>query len=413
MLQKVLFTDITGLPFYEGGAKSRILGELSSLRESKYNISLLCYVEPFYLIKKFKKIVLFKNEMTNSNIKLYILPSLPLKRYLFIRKINEYYLGLFTSILVMKKKFCILHSQTSNASKIATIVKKIVPKVKVVADIHGIEPEEYLLKKNKQQKDEIYFHLEKTDTEIIKYADWNIYSSRSMYRYYIDKYGIEHLNYSIIPCVVNAEYMKCSNLTKRMKKKEELEINDKIIFCYSGTVAAYQMIEETLQLFKQINNIIHNSYLLILTPDDNLMEESCKKKSLSKTTYKIINVRPVQLTEYLQIADFGFLIRDKILVNKVSSPVKFGDYLMNGVPIIATNEIGDISNTIKEEKLGFILKELSVNSDLLEFIMSVTTNRAKYTLNCQNYIKEVYNWRKFSEVIVDTYNSVLTTPKKK
>ena len=51
------------------------------------------------------------------------------------------------------------------------------------------------------------------------------------------------------------------------------------------------------------------------------------------------------------------LIVHDIIVNNVASPVKIGEYLACGLPVLLTRGIGDYSRTIPQAGLGLLLEE--------------------------------------------------------
>jgi hypothetical protein len=58
----------------------------------------------------------------------------------------------------------------------------------------------------------------------------------------------------------------------------------------------------------------------------------------------------------LDIADYGILLREKSITNKVASPVKCAKYLSRGLKVLISPEIGDYSDWVKNNDLGFIIE---------------------------------------------------------
>ena len=113
---------------------------------------------------------------------------------------------------------------------------------------------------------------------------------------------------------------------------------------YAGSLSAWQNIDETLKIFKQIENIIPEATLTLLT------EEKIKAQALIKQ-YDIQNamVRYVSLNnlnEELLKHKYGFLLRKDIKVNNVSTPTKMNSYLSSGVIPIYSDAIKDFSKHI-------------------------------------------------------------------
>ena len=138
-----------------------------------------------------------------------------------------------------------------------------------------------------------------------------------------------------------------------MKKENN---SKKIInFVYLGSITSWQKFDETIKLYKTIENQLENVKLTIITR---------QKKEAERiiTNYKINNVNIKSLThkevlQDLKNYDFGFLLRDDIIVNNVASPIKFLEYISNGVIPIMTNGIGDYSGVVRNYKVGVVLDQ--------------------------------------------------------
>ncbi len=61
-----------------------------------------------------------------------------------------------------------------------------------------------------------------------------------------------------------------------------------------------------------------------------------------------------KLPELLPAADLGCLMRQRGIVNRVSSPVKFPEYMANGIPVIIGPESGEYTNVVQTNKVGAV-----------------------------------------------------------
>ena len=87
----------------------------------------------------------------------------------------------------------------------------------------------------------------------------------------------------------------------------------------------------------------------------------------------IANVKSLTNAEVLKDLknyDFGFLLRDNTLLNNVSSPIKFQEYLMSGVIPIMSEGIGDYTEEMKEHNLAIITDKYNrvYKEDLLKLL---------------------------------------------
>jgi len=224
-------------------------------------------------------------------------------------------------------------------------------KYTIIYDFRGIINEESYLRNKSAIRKQILFKIEKF---IYNKADRVHTVSNNLKKYLIDNFGYRSVN--VIPCSVS------TNLLKKVKNK------DCIDFVYLGSTAVWQKFEETIKLYGFIEKRLENSKLTIVTLNQNEAKKIVEK-------YKIINfeIKSLNHQEVLQDLknyDFGFLLRDDNIVNNTASPIKFLEYVSNGVIPIMTDSVGDYSKLVLDEKIGIILKkDLKIDIKDLEVLL--------------------------------------------
>ena len=93
---------------------------------------------------------------------------------------------------------------------------------------------------------------------------------------------------------------------------------------------------------------------MFLTQKDSIINEFCTKNK-GRVVRKWLNHTKVQ--SYLNIGDYGVLIRDESITNKVASPVKFAEYLSAGVKVLISENLWDFSDFVQKNEIGEIIKE--------------------------------------------------------
>jgi len=64
-----------------------------------------------------------------------------------------------------------------------------------------------------------------------------------------------------------------------------------------------------------------------------------------------------EVTSFLLACDWGILIREQSVTNKVASPTKFAEYLSAGLPVIISENLGDYTEFVKNNDCGIIYSE--------------------------------------------------------
>lgn len=165
----------------------------------------------------------------------------------------------------------------------------------------------------------------------------NLFVSKAMYEHYHAKYKYTNTNYFVMPCFnqeLNTKYIKP-------------ERYEKPTFVYAGSLSKWQCIDETLLLYKKINNLYPNSSLTILTKEKEKAKTLCEKYNVS-ADIKFIPLENLQ--NELKNYKYGFIVRKDIVVNNVATPTKMNSYIASGIIPIFSNVIYDFRDIFNNAK---------------------------------------------------------------
>lgn len=170
-----------------------------------------------------------------------------------------------------------------------------------------------------------------------------------------------------------------------MKSKSGFSDSNFIVI-YSGSVGAQYRFADMLALFTLIKGFIESAKFLILINDSisSLLPHlaNCNLSILSSIHVK--SAHPLEVQNYLEIADIGMCLRASLPSMKHVAPLKFREYLFCGLPSIVTNNTAD--SLVDLEESIFVLPEDISNLDLDLFsrwIESVRCYRSYYRNTCR------------------------------
>ena len=86
---------------------------------------------------------------------------------------------------------------------------------------------------------------------------------------------------------------------------------------------------------------------------------------------KIISLPQHKVFQELKYYDFGFILRENHVINKVSSPIKLLEYTSSGVIPILTDSVGDYPMIMKDQKIGIVIDDLNfsfLKNDFLDIL---------------------------------------------
>ncbi|MEW6180633.1 MAG: glycosyltransferase [Chloroflexota bacterium] len=279
--------------------------------------------------------------------------------------------------------------------------------VKFVFDVHGIAPEESEMNNEPAAR---FKALGKAEEKIIQASDAIVFVSNSMKEYFQRKYQSTFEKHVVIPTCVKTDLFTL-DYENRINKRKELGLEGKFVFLYIGTLSVWQWKEAMFSLFEQVRKVNEKAFFFLVLPtsDHETAKELFTSKHISPEKYSILEISHDEIGSLIGIADAGILLRKEHLVNHVSFPTKFGEYLAAGVPVITTPHVGDISCLVEKNHLGIVLHatDKGVNEGEIEklsrFMEEILTNREIWFDHCRNFAKEWLDWGLYIDRLIDTY----------
>lgn len=269
---------------------------------------------------------------------------------------------LFIFLLKNKDRYTFIHARTDYTAFLA-ILSKPFHNLPVYWDCRGdsvSELKDSLSRKNFLIKLIGFFYLVSFNRFVIyfvsKKCDGAIFVSEALLNLFKSK--LVTSNYEIIPCPVS-ENLFFFDLNLRFSMRKEYNLTDEnVVYLYSGSMVAYQSLDEQYLLYERLLENPLN-VIIIATSDPEIATYFFK--DLISKRLMITSVIFEQMNSYYNLADFAFLIREKKQLNYVASPTKFGEYCLTGLPVIMSdtvNQAYEFSN-----RLGnyVSVKDLSFN----------------------------------------------------
>lgn len=259
--------------------------------------------------------------------------------------------------------------------------------LQIVFDCHGTEADEILMRPHTVKRMAYAAVLRYFEKIAVKSSELIVTVSNKQYeKWMVNK---NHVKFPMIPSDIFFQ-TTCFRDDARM----ELNIpHNATVFVYCGGTAIWQMCEETIGLYKKIEETIPDSFLLVLTGSPNLFVQLIDKYSIRN--HSILTAKYIDVPKYLDAADFGFCIRINNIVNNVASPTKILEYLARNVKPIITACIGDFSEELRSLDLACIMDDSLDNiedikkSDGFDGISYVKQIRCDYIKNYVNALKKL------------------------
>ncbi|MCC7303042.1 MAG: hypothetical protein IT233_10400 [Bacteroidia bacterium] len=242
------------------------------------------------------------------------------------------------------------------ACKIALKLKQSGKVRKVIYDGRGAVAEEF----REYMDPSAFRRMRNAEKTCVLQSDYRCAVSDELVSYWRSEFGYAGETHAVIPTTLNsAAATPDFSSGHRQKIRESLGFSAQdVVFVFSGGSADWQS-------FYLLGNLINKHFpgnpdykLLLLLPDHAtgpvlnpvLMERVVRK-----------HVLPAEVIPILTACDYGLLVREPSVTNKVSAPTKYAEYLYAGLQVIISDGVGDYSVLTKRRNTGYTTGDLPAN----------------------------------------------------
>ena len=380
-MKKILFLNHNQENF---GTYYRCLFLAKGLSENGYKIKMLCASgKNFDLFIRKKKI--------NENFTIITLPRI---------KYHQYFTGQIglrlplTILYVLFDNYDICHAFTVAQPQIGipAWMAKVIKRKKLIVDWDDLWGKGFA----EEHSSFISKVLSWSERYFIKFADRITYVSEFIGEQ-IDKLnlGIKKIK---IPNGANTKQIKVLDKIES-RKKLNLDIDKKYLISVANTYT--DSLGIMLNAFRKVIEV-NNSVLLIMVGEAEITGKF--KKLFNKLKHRIIITGKKPFSEiplYLASADCLILPMDDNNIERARFPMRFGDYLCAGRPIIS-NAVGEVKYYLEKFKAGLISEPLDYNK-MSENILKVLKDQKpadKISFNSRKLAEEVFSWDKIIKKLI-------------
>ncbi|MBL7965276.1 MAG: hypothetical protein JNM31_15680 [Flavobacteriales bacterium] len=184
------------------------------------------------------------------------------------------------------------------------------------------------------------------ESEAVNASDFRIAVSQALVAHWKERYGYSGTAHVVIPCTLGTD-ASINTAPGQVARRAE-----KITLVYAGSTAGWQSFGLLEQLLVKVLEAQPDVDVLFLSKED---ANNRRLRERFPGRVRIEWLSAAQVPSALSACDFGLLVREDTLTNRVASPTKFAEYLAAGLPVLISPYIGDFSALVEREQLGQIV----------------------------------------------------------
>lgn len=243
-----------------------------------------------------------------------------------------------------------IHCHTAPMALIGSVARIVSARwrTRIVYEIHGAWAYEAAYKEKRAGMKAVRFvgaYL--IEVAAILFADRVLMVSRAIERYYPiacfkKRTTIPRLLYR--DTVLDPDGCESEALAALRQFVDVSRADGRCLLVYAGGLSKWQLIEDTISVMSKLVGTERFAGVC-LTPDVNRLRNTIQsERSAESAFWFVASVPSGEVVRALELCDYGMLLREDNVVNRVASPTKLYEYLAAGVAPITTLEWRDISD---------------------------------------------------------------------
>lgn len=167
------------------------------------------------------------------------------------------------------------------------------------------------------------------------------------------------LRTSVIPCCADFDHFPLQTPPKKQAAKQALRLpTDALVVSYLGSLGTWYLPKQMMQFFALFAQKHPHAHLLVITQDDRQVIYSLANELQIPFTKILIKSASREAVPHLLMAsDLGLMFIQPSFAKTASSPTKMAEYLAMGIPLIANEGVGDVTEQLRATGGGLIVTD--------------------------------------------------------
>lgn len=329
-----------------------------------------------------------------------------------IKKLYDLITGVFKTVgLVKKYQVTCVYSEGFPGAVIAHYVARLTGRPHIV---HTFEPHtDYMIEGGTWKKTSWEaILLRKFETLVAKKAAVLMTATQAMIDIWQKKTKAQFYR---VPSCVDIKHFQFNQEERNALRKKYNILENEVVFVYLGKFGGMYVEKELLDFFKEVNLSKENSSyafrLMILTPDKKeKIEALIRQSGMEMKQFIIESLTREQVPSYLSAADIAFSGVRQYPSKRFCSPIKHGEYLACGLPVIVPDGVSDDYLLVRKIEIGWCLpaftKEAYTETVKKIFVEWCWEKQVGYRQRTREFVKRDRNVEEYQPLYAKIFSEI-------
>ena len=208
----------------------------------------------------------------------------------------------------------------------------------------------------------VYKYYKKREIEYLNNADYTISLTEAGKREMLTwKAYDKKVPIQVIPCCADMSVFSLTSKEDKIKGRKLLGIDEnRLVISYLGSIGAWYMLDEMLEMFRYIKMSYPEALFLFITHSQpELILNRLAAHSIQPEDVKITEAKRAEVPQFIKASDINISFIKAAYSKISSSPTKLAEVLAMGIPVISNAGVGDVEEIITRAKAGIVIKDFS------------------------------------------------------
>lgn len=218
----------------------------------------------------------------------------------------------------------------------------------------------------------IYRYFLRKEREFVQQCDALVSLTHEGIKALSERYGagtLEHKS-SVIPCCVDSELFQPEPPPSHLKRSLGIPVDGKVLI-HVGSVGTWYRLDQELVFFNALSELDPTWYFLILTKDTTAATAIVHANQSHLSRIVIHSAPHHEVPLFLNLAQASIQFIEPAFSKRASSPVKLGESLVMGVPVISNTGIGDSQAQIQDAQAGICINSWDEISEAVALFLDM------------------------------------------